>query len=227
MYLGEGLLVKLSKKLYWVISGVLVCLGFLLYFTESSLFQTQDKVPKIIQNNSLILQEAKKTFLEGIKASDTKLVYQAIDKYSAWLKINSNNPDKKLVADVFRSRASAFITLNTLHQDTLNKAIRDYEKSIQYDPVGEVQFGICLIEKQQGNLSALHDCYVKAADLFLLKKVPKDNFNFLIARILSGDKPAIIEYRNIFRTLTGDKKELYEMAAKEYFDKATYEEIIK
>lgn len=213
---------KLSKKLCWIILGMLVCIGCVLYSAENFLFKTQDKTPKIVQNNSVTLQEAKSLFKKAFQEHDDHIMRQAIDKYSIWIKQNENNSNKKLVAGALMSRASAFMILNEPRA-----AVNDYKKSLQYNLVGEVQLGICLIEKQHGNLSVLHGCYVKAVDIFTKKKTVKTDGNFLIARILSGDKAAIIEYRDIFRTLTGDEREFYEMAAKEAFDKSTYEEIIK
>lgn len=82
-----------------------------------------------------------------------------------------------------------------------------------------------MLEKEQGNLSILHDCYVKAVQYFKNKKVSTTNLGFLVARILSGDKRTIVEYKNVFQTLTGDKKWMYEEAAKMFLDNATYKQI--
>lgn len=218
---------KLFKKVCIVALGILLILGILLFFSRKTIFQTQNLTHIPTQNTSSIIQKAKKLLVEGIKTSDPNLMYQAKDNYSIWLEQNENNPDKKLIADVLRSRATTFIMLSTFHENTLNKAINDYEKSIQYDPIGEVQFQICLMEKDQNNSSNLQDCYRKAADIFEKKNTPKTYMTFLIARILSGDKSAITDYRKAFQASEGNKRKLYQDVAKGYLDQATYEEITK
>lgn len=210
---------KLSNKLYSVsILGILILLSAFFYIDrQTSIFTQRKSIP---QNNSILLQEAKNTLSEGYKASDDQLINQAIDKYSMWLNKNWDNPDKKIISGVLIVRANAFLRLKKP-----NDAIRDFKKSTEYNHSGDIQFGICMLEKEQGNVSILHDCYVKAVQYFENKKVSTTNLGFLVARILSGDKSAIVEYKNVFQTLTGDKKWMYEEAAKMFLDNAIYKQI--
>lgn len=204
-------MVKKQYIILFLFIMISIVVGFLLFI----------KTPIFMQSTSSILKEANKLFREGNRKSDSKLLRQAIDKYSIVFERRKYNSNEKLVAGSLISKASVFMAL-----DELNEAINSLKQSMQYNPIGEVQFEICLLEKQQGNLSILHECYLKTVDVFKRKKVSATNGNFLIARILSGDKLAIIDYKNVFKTLTGDRKSLFAMAAKESFDKDTYEEIV-
>lgn len=141
---------------------------------------------------------------------------------SIWLQKNKNNSDKKLVAEVLRYRADAFMSL-----EEKNKAINDFQESIQYDPVAPLQLLVCHFKQKQGDFSNLHACYAKAVDMFSKQKTPAENSSFLIARILSRDKSAITEYRNTLSTLTGVEKDSYKLEAEIYLDNATFKEIIK
>lgn len=141
---------------------------------------------------------------------------------SIWLQKNKNNSDKKLVAEVLRYRADAFMSL-----EEKNKAINDFQESIQYDPVAPLQLLVCHFKQEQGDFSNLYACYAKAVDMFSKQKTPVENSSFLIARILSGDKSAITEYRNTLSTLIGVEKDSYKLEAEIYLDNATFKEIIK
>ncbi|MDI2091282.1 tetratricopeptide repeat protein [Commensalibacter oyaizuii] len=160
--------------------------------------------------------------LKATRTHDENLTHQAKDKFSNWLQNNKDHSNKKLVAKVLRSRADAYMMLGEK-----SKAISDYQESIQYDPVASLQLLICHFKQEQGNSSNLQPCYVKAVDLFYKQKISTKNSSFLLARILSGDKIAITEYRNLLKTLTKKQKTSYEMEAQVYLDDVTYEEILK
>lgn len=103
---------KLSKKLCWIIFGLLSCLVFLLFLSDKYFFQAYDKQYLSTQNNFVTLQEADNLFREGVGTSNNNLLHKAIDKYSIWLEENKNNPNKKLYAGIIRSRANVHILLN-------------------------------------------------------------------------------------------------------------------
>jgi len=58
-------------------------------------------------------------------------------------------------------------------------------------------------------------------------KTPKKDIGFLLARFFSGDKSAITDYRNFYKASTGREKKIYEMNAQGFFNKETYNEIVK
>lgn len=203
---------KLSKKICFGILIILIVVGLLLFF----------KAFISTQNSSNFLQEANTLLINGRKTQNDDLIHQAISKLSIWLEKNWNNPNQKLVAKVLRSRANAFIVLNET-----TKAINDYNKSIQYDPIGKLQLVICNLEKEQGDLSNLQNCYIKAVNIFVREKASRVDIYFLIAKILSGDKTAIVDYKNVLLASTEKTKIAYRMEAEAFLDKATYEKIIK
>lgn len=211
----KDLLMNLSKIFYLNHLKLFIIVGFLLFF-KTSVFA---------ESHFDVLQQANDLLFKAARTFDENLAYQAKDKLSTWLQNNKDHSDKKLVAKVLRSRADAYTML-----DEKNKAISDYQESIQYDPVAPIQLLICDLKEKQGNLSASFDlrrCYSKAVTLFEKNKTPKKNINFLLARIFSGDKTAIIDYKNFYRASTGREKKICEMYAQGFFDKATYEEIVK
>ena len=175
------------------------------------------------QQSQTTLQEANTLFVEGRRTSNTELIRQANDKYSLWLNDNDKTATNEERAQVLRSRASTSFVL-----DDLNSAINDYKKSNQYDPIGEIQLGICFLEKKQGAKSAdLHNCYTEAVQIFASRQTVKTDVNYLIARILSDDKTAITEYKKAIQTeLDSEQREIYEMAAQEYLDKSTCQQIL-
>lgn len=184
--------------------------------------QTKDKIATSTQHTSSLLQEANNLYSQRAKTKDIHFMRQAKDKYTLWLEQNWSNPDKQLVAKALRFRAGTFGGL-----DEQNRAIRDYEKSIEYDPSGIFQIVICDLKEKQGDSSDLHHCYSKAVTLFENTKTPQKDVNFLLARFFSGDKSAITDYKKFYRASTGREKKVYEMNAQGFFDKATYEEIVK
>lgn len=217
---------ELSKKLCLGIIGFLLIVGVLFFVDKQYFISNQDETDLSLQSKPMVrdlpplIQEAKTLLGDGYKAQDPNLAHQAIDKYSIWLKQNLNSSDKKRITDVLIVRANAFLWLKMPKE-----AIRDFKKSIEYNPSGTIQSGICMIEKEQGNLSILHNCYAKAVEFYKNKKVSKTDQGFLIARILSGDRAAITDYKNVFDKLTGDERWIYGEAAKSMFDNATYKEI--
>lgn len=195
-------------------------LGLSVFFGGSSLVQAEITTDK--QQTQSTLQEADILFIEGNNSNNTELMRQAKDKYSLWLEENDKKADKKMLAEILRSRASVSTRLGDF-----NDAISDYKRSTQYDPSGEIQLGICFLEKAQGKEQAgLQNCYTKAVQFFADKQVTKTDASYLIARILSGDKAAITEYKNVIELTTGDEQLTYKMAAQEYFDESICKQIL-
>lgn len=62
--------------------------------------------------------------------------------------------------------------------------------------------------------------------MFMAQETAKDDFCFLIARVLAGDKSAMMEYKNLL-DLTADpqSQEIYKMAALALFDEPTCQQI--
>lgn len=199
----------------------LTLLGLPLFSNGNPIIQTETNTTK--QQSQTTLQEANTLFVEGRRTTNTELIRQAKDKYSLWLNENDKTATNEELAQVLRSRASTSFVL-----EDLNGAINDYKKSNQYDPIGEIQLGICFLEKKQGTKPAeLQNCYAEAVQMFADKQVTKTDINYLIARILSGDKTAITEYKNIIRLeLDNDQREMYEMAAQEFLDKPICQQIL-
>lgn len=173
--------------------------------------------------NLQTLQEAKQLFLEGNRTQNDTLVQQAKEKLSLWLKDNEHTADRKIVAETLRSRASISLALGEI-PETLN----DYKRSIQHDPIAEVQFGICLLEKSlAATPQKLQACYQKTVQFFADKQTVKNNPNYLIARILSGDHSAIAEYKKLIES-TEDIEQLarYQQMTERYLDQATCQQIL-
>ncbi|XKM14194.1 hypothetical protein RCS94_03245 [Orbaceae bacterium ac157xtp] len=169
-----------------------------------------------------LLQEANTLFIEGSQTVNPQLIQQAKNKLTVWLEANSESADKKKVAQVLRSRANVALALNEV-----SLTIDDFEKSSQYEPLGEIQLGLCLLSKKMGvGLTELQDCYQKAVTMFSNNSMDEMDINYLIARVLSGDKAAIADYKNIVE-ITKDPNilNLYQMAALEYLDESVYQKI--
>lgn len=201
--------------------SLITLLGFPLFSNGSPLIQAETSINK--QQSQTTLQEANRLFVEGSRTSNVQLIRQAKDKYSLWLNENDTTAKNEELVQALRSRASISIVL-----DDLDSAISDYKKSNQYDPIGEIQLGICFLEKKQGTKSTdLHNCYAEAVQIFAAHQTAKTDINYLIARILSGDKTAITEYKRAIQTeLDSDRQEMYEMAAQEYLDKTDCQQIL-
>lgn len=201
--------------------SLITMLGLPLFSSAGLL--TQDETTTVKQQQSqTTLHEANKLFVEGSSTFDVGLIRQAKDKYSSWLN-ESNTANHYELAEVLRSRASVSITLGDI-----SDAISDYKKSNQFNPIGEIQLGICFLEKKQGAKPAdIQACYTEAVQMFADKKVAKTDVNYLIARILSGDKTAIEEYKNIIQTeQDSDQLEIYKIAVEEYLDEVDCQQIL-
>lgn len=169
-----------------------------------------------------ILKEADELFLKGNQTANLELIQQAKNTFSEWLDTNKESADKKTIARVLRSRANASLTLGELHL-----AAHDFQESNDYDSIGEVQLGLCLLNKTMAVDSVvLQHCYQKAVQIFTETNSGRTNINFILARILSGDSSAIMDYKNLVaQTEDPDLLEVYRMAAQDYLDESIYKEI--
>lgn len=114
------------------------------------------------------LKKANDLFLKGSQTINHDLIAQVIDEYSLWLDANKGKIDDKQFAQALRSRANAFIALGKQPD-----AIRDFQVSILYDPIAEVQFGLCFLQQEQMASKELSNCYHKTVQLFFAKKTDK------------------------------------------------------
>lgn len=63
--------------------------------------------------------------------------------------------------------------------------------------------------------------------VFAQNNIAKTEVNYLIARILSGDKTANPEYKNLIRMEQDtERQEIYKMAARSYLDKADCQQVL-
>lgn len=187
--------------------------------SSALLVSTSAKGQDLHQN---MLQEADRLFLEGHQTANLTLIQQAKDKFTEWLDANKESENKETIARVLRSRANASLTLGEL-----DLAAHDFQESNDYDPIGEVQLGLCLLNKTMAVDSVvLQNCYQKAVQIFTETNSDKTNINFILARILSGDSSAIMDYKNLVaQTEDPDLLDVYRMAAKEYLDESSYKDI--
>lgn len=211
----------IQRKLCWTACGFFMFIGIPFFVNEKALSQGEGKTVILTQNKSIVLQEANQLYLQARKTGNDSLIYQAIDKLSVWFDKNKNNPNKKLVAEILRTRGNNFIVINEM-----SKGINDYKESMKYEPIAQMQVVICSLEEEQGSLANPQECYAKAVDIFKKNKIPTNNVDFLIARIQSGDKSAIIDYKNAYQASTGKERKVYEMMAEGFFDKTTYKAMI-
>lgn len=204
------------KQLFFILAGLVLLSGAI----SPSQAEPSVNTPS---SNLHALQEAKQLFLEGNRTQNDMLVQQAKQKLSLWLKDNQHSADRKIVAEALRSRASISLALGDI-PDTLN----DYNRSIQYDPIAEVQFGICLLEKSlAATPQALQTCYRKTVQLFADKQTAKNDPNYLIARILSGDHSAIVEYKKQLDSIQDTALlEHHQMIIEHYLDHATCQQLL-
>lgn len=189
-----------------------------LLFSDITFSQAQQAV----KTNRVLLESAN-LLIKGNMTDDVKLIQQAKDTLSQWIKDNEHKSAPLMFAESLRLRANTSIALGEI-----NDAIADYKKSNLYDPVAEIQLGLCFIEKEQGmSQPALHRCYNQSVVMFTIAHTPKTDANYLIARILSGDKTAIAEYKQLIQT-EQDKgmREIYEMVAQEYLDQSDCQQIL-
>lgn len=206
------LLIKLS----------LIILSGLPFFSSANPLAQNETITAKQQQSQTTLQEANKLFVEGSSTSNAGLIHQAKDKYSLWLNEKNNTANHHEFVQVLRSRASLSMALGDI-----NDAISDYKKSNQYDPIGEIQLGICFLEKKQGAIAAdLQACYAEAVQMFTDKQTSKTDINYLIARILKGDNTAITEYKSIVESAKGDGQLIYKMAAQEYLNEDVCKQIL-
>ncbi|WP_434779087.1 hypothetical protein [Neisseria sp. Ec49-e6-T10] len=175
------------------------------------------------QENQNMFQEVNELLIQGRNSLNDDLVRQAKNKLSLWLKSSEQTLDHKTLAQALRTRASASMLLGEI-----NDAIDDYKNSNQYDPIGEVQFGICLLEKTQGaKPSDLQSCYNKTVQIYADKQTTKNDPNYLIARIFNGDKTAIAEYKKLIETTPESiELEAYTLIAQKLLDKSVCEQIL-
>lgn len=205
------------------IKSILISLSVIAFFTHATQ-QVQEDTNATEKQKSLSLpQSANDLFLEGSRIADIALIRQAKEAYSLWLAEKEHTADSNSIVQVLRSRAAASIALGDI-----NDAIADYKASNQLSPSGEIQLGICFLEKKQNSKSDDRKaCYQDVVQFFAQKHVVKTDINYLLARILSGDKTAIPEYKNLIQTeQDAERQEIYKMVARSYLDKADCQQLV-